>query len=334
MKHLDTRRLFSFAAGVCALTAALFPQTVPAQASWKPERAVEIISGTAPGSAPDRMARVIQEILRGKSTVPVPTTVVNRPGAGGAKAWTHLNQQAGDAHYLMIAAGNLSIGYLTGTSSLSDRDFTPVCLLAHEYIALSVKADSPIKDGRDLLERLRKDPGSLSLGVSSVAGSTTHIGGALVLKTAGVNVKKVRTVVFDSAGKSMTAMLGGHVDVVAGSMSISLAQLRNGTTRILGYSAPRRLGGELAQIATWREQGIDLEFSNYRGIIGPKGWSPAQVSYWGGVFADVDRDERWRADLEKNHLDRDFMQSRETRKYWDDLGAPIRSTLDDLGLLK
>jgi putative tricarboxylic transport membrane protein len=334
MNRFDTCRFFSFAFGFGALAATPVSEPVLAQVGWKPERAVEIVAGTAPGSAPDRMARVIQEILREKDTVPVATTVMNRPGAGGAKAWAYLNQHPGDAHYLMIAAGNLSVGYLTGTSSLSDRDFTPVCLLAHEYIALSVKADSPIKDGKDLLERLRKDPGALSLGVSSVAGSTTHIGGALVLKNAGVNIRKVRTVVFDAAGRSMTAMLGGHVDVVAGSISISLAQLRNGKTRILGYSAPRRLGGELAQIPTWREQGIDVEFSNYRGIIGPKGWAPAQTSYWGGVFADLDRDARWRADLAKNHLEQDFRHSRETRKYWDELGAPIRSILDDLGLLK
>lgn len=334
MKHLMMRRLLWSQAGLCAVATMLSVGAALAQASWKPDRAVEIISGTAPGSAPDRMARVIQEILRGSPAVPVPTTVVNRPGAGGARGWVYLNQNAGDGHYLMIAAGNLSVGYLMGTSSLSYRDFTPISLLAHEYIALSVKADSPIKDGTDLIERLRKDPGSLSLGVSSVAGSTTHIGGAWVLKAAGVDLRKVRTVVFDSAGKSMTAMLGGHVDVVAGSMSISLGQLRNGTTRILGYSAPRRLGGELAQIPTWREQGIDVSFSNYRGIMGPGQLSAAQVGYWEQVFRDVDRDERWRADLEKNHLDRDFMTSQETRKYWDGLSTPIRAIISDLALLK
>jgi putative tricarboxylic transport membrane protein len=322
----------AYVAGAAAFCCA--PVVVSAQATWKPDRAVEIISGTAPGSAPDRMARVIQEILRGKPNVPVPTTVVNRPGAGGAKGWVYLNQHAGDAHYLMIAAGNLSVGYLTGTSTISHRDVTPVALLAHEYIALSVRVDSPIKDGKDLVERLKKDPGSLSLGVSSVAGSMTHIGGALPIKAAGVDLRKVRTVVFDSAGRSMTAMLGGHVDVVAGSISISLAQLRNGKTRILGYSAPRRLGNELAQIPTWREQGLDVNFSNYRGVMGPRQLNGAQVAYWEGVFREVDADERWRADLDKNNLDRDFMGAQETRHYWEGLVAPIKAILSDAGLVK
>lgn len=330
MKHLITRA----GAALCALAISLAPALAYAQTGWKPERPVEIISGTGPGSAPDRMARVIQEILRGKPNVPVATTVINKPGAGGAKGWAYLNQHAGDAHYLMIAAGNLSVGYLTGTSSLSDRDVTPVALLAHEYVALSVRADSPIKDGRDLVARLRKDPSALSLGVSSVAGSMTHIGGALVLKAGGVDLKKVRTVVFDSAGRSMTAMLGGHVDIVAGSISISLAQLRNGKTRILGYSAPRRLGAELAKIPTWREQGLDVVFSNYRGIIGPKQLGAAQVGYWESVFREIDADERWRADVEKYNLDREFLGAQETRKYWDGLVEPIKGILSDAGLLR
>jgi putative tricarboxylic transport membrane protein len=333
VRHFNTRRRV-LTAGLCGAVAAALTPLARAQGGWKPERAVELISGTAAGSAPDRMARVLQDILRDKSKLPVPTAVVNRPGAGGAVAWNYLNQHPADAHYLMIAAGNLSIGYLTGASALSDKDFTPVCLLAHEYIALSVRADSPIRDGRDLVERLRKDPGALVLGVSSVAGSTTHIGGVLVLKAAGVDVRKVRTVVFDSSGKSMTAMVGGHVDFMSGSTSISMTGVRNGQTRILGYGAPRRLAGELAQVPTWREQGIDVHFSNYRGIIGAKGWTPAQVSYWGAVFAEIARDERWRADLEKNHLSPDFMPGRETRKFWDDLSTPIRSTLEDLQLIK
>lgn len=334
MKHLITRSTLRISARFCALALTLTPAVAWAQATWKPERAVEIISGTAPGSAPDRMARVIQEIIRSKPEVPVPIAVINKPGAGGAKGWAYLNQHPGDAHYLMIAAGNLSVGYLTGTSTLSDRDVTPIVLLGHEYTALSVRADSPIKDGKDLVERLKKDPNALSLGVSSVAGSMTHMGGILVLKAGGVDLRKVRTVVFSSAGRSMTAMLGGHVDVVAGSISISLSQLRNGKTRILGYSAPRRLGGDLAQIPTWREQGLDVVFSNYRGIIGPKELNAAQVAYWENVFRDVDADPRWRADLAKFNLDRDFMGSQETRKYWDGLVAPVKAVLSDAGLLK
>jgi putative tricarboxylic transport membrane protein len=317
-----------------AVLAWSIPGTAWAQAGWKPERHVEIIVGTGPGSGVDRMARTIQQIWRDRRMVESPTTIITRAGGGGAVGWAYLNEHAGDGHYLMVGAGNLSIGYMTGTAKIGYRDVTPISMLFHEYIALTVRADSPIRDGRDLIARLRKDPASVSLGVSSVAGSTTHIAAAMVFKEAGVNVPKIRTVIFGSAGKSMTAMLGGHVDLVSGSMSGALNQFRNGKVRIVGYAAARRLGGDLADVPTWREQGVDVQFSNYRGMIGPRELGAAQIAYWEDVFEKLDRDESWRADLEKNSLDRDFMKGRETRAYLDGLAKPIRAVLEDLALLK
>src|SRR3970282_37440 len=97
--------------------------------------------------------------------------------------------------------------------------------------------------------------------------------------------------------------------------------------RVLVVTAPRRLGGELAQVPTWREQGADIEFSNYRGFIGPPGLSAAQVAYWGGVLAEPARDESWRAHLEKTQLDRQLMNGRDARKYQDELDGKLRAIL-------
>ncbi|MNC84774.1 Tripartite tricarboxylate transporter family receptor [compost metagenome] len=259
---------------------------------------------------------------------------MNKPGGGNSVAWSYLNQRAGDGHFLMVANLNLSAGHLTGTSTYSYRDFSAVCLLFDEYIALLVKADSPVRDGRDLIERMRKDPASLSLSFSSVAGGANHIAAGLVLKAAGVDVKKVRTVVFDSASKAVTAMLGGHVDVVSSSVSVAVTQLKAGTVRVVGVSSPRRLTGVFADVPTWKEQGVEGTFSNYRGLIGPKGMAPAQVAYWEGVYSALDRDESWRADLERNLWVGHYLNGRDTRKYWDDLSVQVRAVLDDVGLLK
>lgn len=276
------------AAGCLAVALVTSPGAATAQA-WKPQQQVEIIVGSAAGSSPDTMARVIQKIWQEKRIVEVPATVMNRVGGGNTIAWSFLNQRQGDGHYLMISNINLSAGHLTGTTTFSFRDFTPLGILFHEYIALSVAADSPVKDGKDLLARLKKDPASASLGVSSVAGGANHMAAGLVYRTAGIDIRKVRTVVFDSAGKVMTAALGGHVDVAATSITAALRQVQAGKVRVLGVSAPKRLGGEMAQFPTWREVGADMEFSNYRGMIGPKGMNAAQVAYWEGVLAALDR---------------------------------------------
>jgi putative tricarboxylic transport membrane protein len=302
--------------------------------SWKPTQPVEIIVGSAAGSSPDSMARMIQKIWQDKRTGEVPASVVNRVGGGNSIAWNFLSQRAGDGHYLMISNINLSAGHLTGTGSHSYRDFTSLGILFHEYIALSVRIDSPIADGKDLLARLRKDPGAASLAVSSVAGGANHIAAGLVFRTAGIDVRKVRTVVFDSAGKVLTAALGGHVDIAATSVTAALRQVQAGKVRVLGVTSPSRLGGELAQFPTWREVGSDIDFSNYRGMIGAPGLSAAQVAYWEGVLAQLDKDPSWQAYVDKNQLERRLMNGREARAYKDRLDGELRTILGELGLLK
>jgi putative tricarboxylic transport membrane protein len=305
----------------------------PAQA-WKPQQPVEVVIGSAAGSSPDTMARAIQRIWQEKKIVEVPTNVVNRVGGGNTIAWNFMSQRAGDGHFLMVSNINLSAGHLTGTTPWSFRDFTSLGILFHEYIALSVIVGSPIKDGRDLLARLKADPTAASLGISTVVGGANHIGAGLVFKAAGVDVRKVRTVVFDSAGKNMTALLGGHVDVAATSITAALAQVRAGKTRVLGVTSPRRLGGDMAQFPTWREQGADADFSNYRGFIGTPKLNPGQVAYWEGVLARLDADEAWLDYIDKNELDRDLMNGRAALQYLTSLDGRLRGILGDLGLLK
>ena len=323
-------RSFVSASAVAALLTA---GPVAAQA-WKPQQPVEIIIGSNAGSSPDIMAREIQRISQGKKTVEVPLNVVNRVGGGNTVAWNFLNQRAGDGHFIMASNINLSAGHLTGTTTWSFRDFTPLAILVHEYVALAVPVDSPIKDGRDLLARLKADPTSVSMGLSSVAGGANHMGAGLVFKTAGIDVRKVRTVVFDSAGKVNTAVLGGHVDVAATSITAALSQVRSGRMRVLGVTSPRRLGGDMAQYPTWRELGADADFSNYRGFIGAPKLTAGQVAYWEGVFARLDADESWREYVDKNELERDFMNGRASMEYMTKLDGRIRGVLGDLGLLK
>jgi putative tricarboxylic transport membrane protein len=328
MASVVTRTLFYFA----ALT--LVSGHAIAQAPWKPDRPVELVVGSAAGNSNDLMLRLIARIAQEKRLLDVPMNVMNKPGGGNTIAWNYLTQRAGDGHYLMMANLNLSVGHLTGTTTFSYRDFTPVCLLYDEYVVFVVRNESPIKTGRDLLDRLKKDPTALSLSFSSVAGGANHIAAGLAFKAAGIDVKKVRAVVFDSAGKAITAALGGHVDVVAASASSAVSHLKAGTVRVIGISAPSRIGGVFAEMPTFREMGANTSFSNYRGLIAGKTLPPNQLAYWEQFFANLDKDPSWRAHLDKNEWEANYTNSRDTRKYWDELDAQMRGTLDDLGLLK
>ncbi len=328
MASLATRILFFFAA------LALVSGSTFAQTPWKPQRPVELIVGSAAGNSNDLMLRLIAQIAQEKRLLDVPMNVMNKPGGGNTIAWNYLNQHASDGHYLMMANLNLSVGHLTGTTTFSYRDFTPVCLLYDEYVVFVVRNESPIKTGRELLERLKKDPGSLSMAFSSVAGGANHIAAGLAFKAAGIDIKKVRPVVFDSAGKAITATLGGHVDFVSASASSAVSHLKAGTVRVISISAPSRIAGVFADVPTFREMGANTSFSNYRGLIAGKNLPPNQLAWWEQFFATLDKDPAWRTNLDKNSWEPNYTNSRDTRKYWDELDTQMRGTLDDLGLLK
>jgi len=203
-----------------------------------------------------------------------------------------------------------------------------------EYVAIYANPNSPVKTGKDLIDRLKADPASLSIGLSSAVGSATHLAVAMVLRAAGVDVQKLRIVVFDSASKGIIAMMGGHVDISAASLSSGVGQLQAGTIRTLGSRPPQRMSGIYAQTPTWKELGADAWFSSYRGVSAAKDISEPQIAYWQNVFAAIDQDERWHEEGEKYLVHRQFRKSRETRKYLDDLDGPIKSLLTDLRLMK
>ena len=301
---------------------------------WKPEKPVEIVIGTSPGGPQDRTGRLVQRVLQERKLVEPPVTVVNKPGGGGAVGLAYLAQYRGDAHHMMIVAQPLLSNQIAGRSKLSYADFTPLAVLGVEYVCIVVRAESPIKDAREMIERLRKDPGSLSVAVGTALGNATHSSFAHAMKMAGVDIRKMRSVVFSSGGESMTATLGGHVDAAAGSVSTVLSQLRAGRVRVIAVGAPKRWVGEFSSAPTWKELGVNSALDLWRGLAGPKGLSAAQVAFWDAALARVVKDEEWHKDLESNLMDNVYKNSAETLKHWQTEYQEVKTILTDLGLAK
>jgi putative tricarboxylic transport membrane protein len=217
---------------------------------------------------------------------------------------------------------------------LSYEDFTPIAMLADEHIGFVVRADSPIKDGRDLLERLKKDPASVSMALASALGNANHIAVSLVGKTVGADPRRFKIAVFNSSGESVTAVMGGHIDLAITTTGLIGPHVQAGRLRVLGIAAASRLAGPLAQAPTWREQGVDVVFSSWRMMIGPRAMSPDQVAYWEGIAAKVSAQKEWISDLERNSLVPGYMNSSATRKLLAQQAEQLRSILTDLGLAK
>ncbi len=306
----------------------------PAIAQWKPQKNVEIVALSGPGGANDVIARAVQRIMQEKRLVDMPVTVVSKPGGGGVIGWTYLNQHAGDGAYLSVSPINLLTEHILGSSPITYTDVTPIAQLFNEYVAFSVKPDSPIKSAGDLVEQLKRDPASRSFAIAISLGGANHIATVLAMKAAGVDIKKLKFAIFGSGPQSLTAVMGGHVDVAAAPVSGTAPQLQAGRVRVIAVSSPQRLGGAFAGVPTWKEQGIDSVFSSPRGMIGPKGMSQVQIAYWEGVLAAMVQTEEWKKDMESKFWESRFMNSAESRRFLKAQYDDYKAVLADLGLAR
>ena len=311
-----------------------FLQTAIAHAAdWKPEKTIELVVNTLPGNGPDRTARVMQVILQDKKQLDVPVTISNKVGGGGAVAYTYLNARPADGHTLSIASKALLTNHIAGRGP-SYSEFTPVALLYAEYMLITVKPDSPILNGKDLVERVKKNPASVSFGIATSLGNPIHQSIAAPLRAEGIDIKSLKNVIFTAGSASLAAMMGGHVDVVpvTGALASQLAAANQ--VRLVVASSPKRLPGALAEVPTWRELGYDAVVSQWRGVVGPKGMSEAQVAYWERTLKRMTEADEWKQDLDKNYWVADFMSARQMRQFMDKDNAALKMFLGELGLIK
>jgi putative tricarboxylic transport membrane protein len=300
---------------------------------WRPEKPVELIAASGPGGNTDKLARTIQSIMQGEKLVTVPINVVNRTGGNQTIARTYLNQHPGDGHYLDVGNPTLITNHLMGLTPQQPSDFSLVALLLDEYTVLSVRADSPFKTGAELLRRLVQQPDSVSIGLTT-RGGANHMAFALAAKAAGADLKRLKIVSFKSNGESMTALLGGHIDAVASSASPAIPHLAQGSTRAIAISAPKRMGGALAQVPTWKEQQVNTENSNWRLLVGPRGLQPPQMAFWEDAAARLSRSETWKKELEANAWEHHFLRGQPLRDF---IAAEIkesREVMTEIGLAK
>jgi len=320
---------------LCVLTLALGLVAAPAAAQeWKPSKTVEIIVASGAGGAADREARIMQGFLRNVPGMPV-VNVINRPGGGGTMAWSFVTQREGDGHTLSTLSVASITNKLLGNSQLSYRDLTPLAILLHEYIAVWTRSASSIESGKDLVERLRKDPSSVTFGLSSALGNQNHIVIGKIAQAAGVDPRSAKIVVYSSGGKGIPAALGGHVEVWAGTLggAVGLAR-KGGPIRMLGVSSAQRAPGPAAGFPTFREQGIDVVHSAFRGLQGPPGLSDAQRAFWDRTFSTIVNSEEWRKTEEKYAWGSGYLDSAATKKYLDEEDRRLEKILTELGVIK
>jgi len=326
--NASPNRLVQLAMSAVVLTLA-FAASTSLAADWKPEKAVELVVGSAAGGPLDATARLVQRYAEVKS-IGVPITVQHRTGGAQAIAMTYVSQRTGDGHTLAMVLLNLLTNRITGTHPLAYTDVTPLAMLSQEYFGVSVKADSPIRTGRDLIERLKAAPDSLSFAITSRAGGQ-HLAVGMIMNAAGVDLKKLKVVSFKGGAEAVPAVLGGHVDVLMATPTSAWKHVEGGRLRMLAVTAPQRYTGERAAVPTWKELGVNAVMGNWRGVVGPKGLAAPQIAYWDRFFSEMARSPEWQEGLAKNQWDDFYLNAADTAKFFQDENKTLTYLLKELG---
>ncbi len=303
-------------------------------ADWKPTRPIELIVPSAAGGGLDVTARVLQRLMHDLELTDQSINVVNKPGGSGVIGIIYDNQHKADGHYICVQSPGLLTNELVGTTPIGLKDVTPVAKLVDEEIIFTVAADSPFKTGKDLAAKLGSDPTAVSLAMSSAPGGHSHIAAALVAKAAGGDPRKLKTVFFNGGGEAVTSLMGGHVMVTVTPASSILGALEAGKVRVVGYSAANRLPGVLAEVPTWKEQGIDVVFSAWRALSGPIGMTPAQLAWWDAALAHVTQAPEWSKYVRQNFWTADYHDSKDTAQLLKNERARLAVIVKELDLVR
>jgi putative tricarboxylic transport membrane protein len=303
--------------------------------TWKPERAVQIVAGTPPGGGLDRVARALAKAITEAHLIDPPIEVVNVPGDGARRAWTHyIDNCPGDGHVLGISSPNLTSDYLVGIAGFEHSRYTPIATLVTEYIAFAVRSDSKLQTGADLLRYLGRPTSAVRVALSTALGNPNHVALAKLTRQAGGDVNASTIRVFDTALDAVADVVGGTADLCAVTAASVLAELQAGRVRLLGVSAPERLRGAFAGTPTWKEQSADCVIGAWRGVTGPTGLTSAQVLFWARILKAATDQPGWREDLSRLSWSPMFKEGAELHAYLGKERAEFVAVLGELGLLK
>jgi putative tricarboxylic transport membrane protein len=318
---------------VLLLLLARAPATAYAQqTAWKPEGNVEFVVGAGAGGENDRIARAIQHVLL-KEKLVESMTVLNRPGAAQIIAINYLAQRKGDANEIGLASGSF-INAIARNSSQLHKQVTPLMKLFDAYQCYFTAVDSPIKDMADVRERLKADPSSVTFAFPVGLGTPLHVSVVNVGRAAGAPWQKLVTVVFNSGSDVAAQVAGHHVDVGLTSIGSPYPMIQAGKLRMLGIAAPERLPGELAQVPTVREQGLDVVTANSYTVLVPNDLKPEQIQFWAKALDKVLQADDFQRDLALNFWVPRPIRYPDTVKWMQDDYDENRAILKELGMLQ
>ncbi|MBX3641503.1 MAG: tripartite tricarboxylate transporter substrate binding protein [Rubrivivax sp.] len=255
----------------------------------------------------------------------------NKGGAAGAIGLAQfVNASKGDPNAMMMMGAVMLGGIITGKPPVNLSTATPLARLISEYQVFVVPAESPLKSMKEVIEQLKKDPGSVKWGGGS-RGSTEHIAAAMIAREVGVDPSKINYVAFRGGGEATAAILGGNVTVGGSGYTEFGEYINTKKMRPLAVTSATRIKG--VDAPTLKELGLNVVIGNWRGVYGAPGITPEQTKALIDMVVQATKTKAWAQAVETNGWTPALMTGAEFGKFVDDEFASLRAVMAKSGMI-
>ncbi|GAA3670823.1 tripartite tricarboxylate transporter substrate-binding protein [Arthrobacter ginkgonis] len=294
-----------------------------------PVDGLRILVPNTPGGGYDTTARVAAKVME-EGDIASNMEVFNLAGAGGTVGLARIVNEKGNGELAMLMGLGVVGASYTNDSPSKLTDTTPLAKLIEEPGAIMVSKDSPYQTIDDLVRAWKADPSKVAVGGGSSPGGPDHLLPMQLAQAVGLDPKDVNFVSYDGGGDLLPAILGNKLGFAASGAGEYLDQIESGAIRVLATSGEERLEGVDAPTLT--ESGIDLVFTNWRGIVAPPEISAEQREQWTAVLEKTHATEAWKAELKKNGWTDAFATGEEFETFLKDQDQRVADVLSELGL--
>ncbi|MFE5473702.1 tripartite tricarboxylate transporter substrate-binding protein [Bacillus safensis] len=273
-----------------------------------------VVSGVPEGGF-DQTAQVMKSVLEQEKLVKRPVNILYQRGGTVDKGWTYMMER--EANYISLNSSLLLSRNLLGSSNVTMNDVTPLAILAEEWQVVAVPMDSPFANGKELLHGLKKKPDSLKIGFAPDFGNDDQISFARAAEMAGIDPYRIQFLKFDSADDLFQALINHEVDAATTTITEVRHDYEKKRLKLVATTTSQRLDG-FEDVPTWKEQGIPLIFSHWRGVMGPKQMSQHDIREWDQLLQKMTKTKSWKKRLKQKGWTSRYMNSKEAKIFMED----------------
>jgi putative tricarboxylic transport membrane protein len=297
--------------------------------SGQPMSGVRFMVPNTPGGGYDTTARAAAKVMD-DIKVTKSLEVFNLAGAGGTVGLSRTVSEKGNGKLMMMMGLGVVGAQYTNKSTAKLDQTTPIAKLMEESGAIVVAKNSPYKTIKDLVTAWKANPKAMAVGGGSSPGGPDHLLPMQLAQTVGIDPKDVNFVSYDGGGDLLPAVLGGKIAFGASGFSEFLDQVEAGEVRVLAISGSKRL--DAIDAPTLKESGIDLEFTNWRGIVAPPEISDSDKAALVGAVAKMHESQEWKDVLAANGWTDAYLTEAEFSSFLTEQTTDVEDVLTKLGL--